>query len=138
MRRKNMGELTLAFYDGAFEQDLAAMVHLCDVEGSVVPDDRPPFALLEEVRRVLDLCGEKYAAPRASGQHFTVLLGRKLGAQLEPLARFDVVAHQGLARASVMYADGSRTDINGAAFEGDDDVVTILLNILEAQTDGMR
>jgi hypothetical protein len=38
----------------------------------------------------------------------------------------------------VIYADGSRTDINGAASEGDDDVVTTLLNVLEAQPDGMR
>ena len=133
-----MGELRLAFYDGVFDGDLDALVHLCDVEGSVVPDDRPSFALLEEARRVLEMCREKYSAPRASGQHFTVLLGRKLGAQLEPLARFDVVANQGLARASVMYADDTWTDINGAAFEGDDDVVTTLLNILEAQMDGMR
>ncbi|MDR6420566.1 hypothetical protein J2801_002847 [Paraburkholderia phenoliruptrix] len=133
-----MGELRLAFYDGVFDGDLDALVHLCDVEGSVVPDDRPSFALLEEARRVLEMCREKYSAPRASGQHFTVLLGRKLGAQLEPLARFDVVANQGLARASVMYADDTWTDINGAAFEGDDDAVTTLLNILEAQTDGMR
>ena len=133
-----MGELRLAFYDGVFDGDLDALVHLCDVEGSVVPDDRPSFALLEEARRVLEMCREKYSAPRASGQHFTVLLGRKLGAQLEPLARFDVVANQGLARASVMYADDTWTDINGAAFEGDDDVVTTLLNILEAQTDGRR
>ena len=133
-----MGELTIAFYDGAFDGDLDALVHLCDVEGSVLPYDKPLFPLLEEVRRVLEMCGEKYAAPRASGQHFTVLLGRKLGAQFEPLARFDVVAQQGLARASVMYADGSRTDINGAAFGGDDDVVTTLLNVLEAQTDGVR
>ena len=133
-----MGELKIAFYDGAFDGDLAALVHLCDVEGSVVPDDRPSFALLEEARRVLEMCREKYTAPRASGQHFTVLLGRKLGAQLEPLARFDVVAHQGLARASVMYADGSCTDINGAAFDGDDDVITTLLNVLEAQKDGVR
>ena len=77
-----MGELRLAFYDGVFDGDLDALVHLCDVEGSVVPDDRPSFALLEEARRVLEMCREKYSAPRASGQHFTVLLGRKLGAQL--------------------------------------------------------
>ncbi|MDR6393507.1 hypothetical protein [Paraburkholderia phenoliruptrix] len=133
-----MGELRLAFYEGAVDGDLAALVHLCDVEGSVVPDDRPPFALLEEMRRVLRMCGEKYAAPHSVGERFTVLVGRKSDAQLQPLARFDVVAHRGHARASVMYADGSRTDINGAAFEGDDDVVTTLLNILEAQTDGRR
>ena len=133
-----MAELRIAFYDGAYGGDLAAMVHLCDVEGSVVPDDRPPFPLLEEVRLLLEMCGEKYAAPRTSGEHFTVLLGRKSDAQVQPLATIDVVAMQGLARASVMYADGSRTDINGAAFEGDDDVVTILLSVLEAQTDGMR
>ncbi len=133
-----MGELTLAFYDGVFDGDLAALAHLCDVEGSVVPDDRPPFALLEEMRRVLKMCGEKYAAPRAVGERFTVLVGRKSDAQLQPLARFDVVAHHGHARASVMYADDTWTDISGAAFEGDDDVVTTLLNILKAQTDRMR
>ncbi|WP_054933202.1 hypothetical protein [Paraburkholderia caribensis] len=133
-----MSEFRIAFYDGAYSGDLADMVHLCDVEGSVVPDDRPSFPLFEEVRRILQMCGEKYAAPRASGEHFTVLLGRKSDAQVQHLATIDVVAMQGLARASVMYADGSRTDINGAAFEGDDDVVTILLNILEAQMDGVR
>ncbi|MEI5997625.1 hypothetical protein H3V53_10535 [Paraburkholderia bengalensis] len=133
-----MGELTIFFYDGAYGGDLATMVHLCDVEGSVVPDDRPPFPLLEEVRRVLGMCAEKYAAPCASGDCFSVLIGRKTEAQLQHLARLDVVAQQGLARASVIYADGSRTDINGAVFEGDDDVVTTLLNVLEAQTDGVR
>ena len=133
-----MSELSIAFYDGAFEKDLAAMVHLCDVEGSVLPDDRPPFPLLEEVRRVLEMCAEKYAAPCASGNCFFVLIGRKMEAQVQHLARLDVVANRGLARASVMYADGSRTDINGAAFGGDDDVVTTLLNVLEAQTDGVR
>ena len=133
-----MGEFRIAFYDGAYSGDLADMVHLCDVEGSVVPDDRPPFALLEEVRRVLEMCAEKYAAPCASGDCFSVLIGRKTEAQLQHLARLDVVAQQGLVRASVMYADGSRTDINGTVFEDDDDVVTTLLNVLEAQTDGMR
>ncbi|WMY08107.1 hypothetical protein [Paraburkholderia phenoliruptrix] len=133
-----MGELRIAFYDGAYGGDLAAMVHLCDVEGRVVPDDRPPFPLLEEVRRVLEMCGEKYAAPRASGERFTVFLGRNSDAQVQPLATFDVVAQQGLVRASVMYADGSRTDITGAAFEDDDDVVTTFLNILGAQTNGTR
>ena len=133
-----MGELTIAFYDGTYGGDPAPMVHLCDVEGSVVPDNRPPFPLLEELRRVLEMCAEKYAAPCASGDRFSVLIGRKTDSQVQHLARLDVVAQQGLARASVMYADGSRTDINGAAFEGDDDVVTTLLNILKAQADGMR
>lgn len=133
-----MGELRIAFYDGAYGGDLAEMVHLCDVEGSVVPDDRPPFALLDEARRVLEMCAEKYAAPCASGDRFTVLVGRKSDADIQHLATFDVVAQQGHARASVMYADGSGTDINAAAFEDGDDVVTTFLNMLEAQTDGMR
>jgi hypothetical protein len=133
-----MGELRLAFYEGAVDGDVDALVRLCDVEGSVRPYGKPLFPLLEEVRRVLEICSEKYAAPRASGKHLTVLLGRKLGAHLEPLARFDVMAHQGLARARVMYADGSRTDINDVALEGDDDVVTTLLNILKAQPSGSR
>lgn len=133
-----MGELRLAFYEGAVDRDVDALVHLCDVEGSVLPDDGPSFPLLDEVRRVLEMCAEKYTAPHAFGPHFTVLLGRKSDAQVQPLATIDVVAMQRLVRASVMYADGSRTDINGAAFEGDDDVVTTLLNILKAQADGMR
>ncbi|WP_321175939.1 hypothetical protein [Paraburkholderia caribensis] len=133
-----MGELKIAFYDGAYREDLAAMVHLCVVEGSVVPDDRPPFPLLEEVRRVLEMCAEKYAAPCASGNCFLVLIGRKMEAQVQHLARLDVVANRGGARARATYADGSCTDINGAALEGDGDVVRTLLNVLQAQTDGMR
>ena len=133
-----MGELRIAFYDGADGGDLAAMVHLCDVEGSVVPDDRPSFPLLQEVRRVLEMCAEKYATPCASGDRFSVLIGRRTEAQVQHLARLDVVANRGLARARLMYADGSCTDINGAAFDGDDDVITILLNVLQAQTDGVR
>jgi hypothetical protein len=132
-----MGELTIAFYDGAFDGDLDALVHLCDVEGSVVPYDRPPFAFQEEVRRVLEMCGEKYAAPCASGERFSVLIARKSGARLQPLARFDVVAHRGLARARVIYADGSCTDID-AACEADDDVVATVLKILKARTSGTR
>jgi len=132
-----MSELSIAFYAGAFAET-GELVQLCDVDGSVVPDDIPPFALLEEVSRVLEMCAEKYAAPCASGERFVVLTGRKTGAQVQPLARLDVdVSTRGLARASV-YADGSRTDIDAAAFEGDDDVVTAFLNILEAQTNGTR
>lgn len=127
-----MRELTIAFYDGD-----DALVQLCDVEGSVVPDDSPPFALLDEVRRVLELCAEKYAAPCASGERFTVLIGRRTGAQVKPLARLDVdVSTRGLARASV-YAAGSRTDI-AAACEADDDVVATVLKILKARMSGTR
>ncbi len=133
-----MSELRIVFYDGIYSGDPAPAVHLCDVEGSVVPDDRPPFPLLEELRRVLEMCAEKYAAPSASGDRFSVLIGRKTDSQVQHLARLDVVAHQGLVRASVVYTDGSRTDINGTASEGDDDVVMTLLNVLKAQTDGMR
>lgn len=133
-----MSELRIAFYDGTYGGDPAPMVHLCDVEGSVVPDDRPPFPLLEELRRVLEMCAEKYAAPCASGDRFSVLIGRKTDSQVQHLARLDVVVNRGLARARVTYADGCCTDINGAAFEGNDDVVWTLLNVLQAQTDGVR
>lgn len=133
-----MGELTIAFYDGAFDGNLDALVHLCDLKGSVVPDDRPPFPLLEELRRMLEMCAEKYAAPCASGDRFSVLIGRKTDSQVQYLARLDVVTNRGGARARATYADGSCTDINGAAFEGDGDVVRTLLNVLQAQTDRMR
>lgn len=131
-----MSELSIAFYDGAFD-GADALVQLCDVEGSVVPDDGPPFALLDEARRVLEMCAEKYAAPCASGERFSVLIGRKSDARVQPLARFDVVAHRGLARARAMYADGSCTDID-AACEADDDVVATVLKILKARTSGTR
>ncbi|MEX3672392.1 hypothetical protein AB3X82_29975 [Paraburkholderia phenoliruptrix] len=68
-----MGELRLAFYEGAVDGDVDALAHLCDVEGSVLPDDGPSFPLLEEVRRVLEMCAEKYTAPHAFGPHFVDL-----------------------------------------------------------------
>ncbi|WP_429503200.1 hypothetical protein [Paraburkholderia youngii] len=129
--------MSIAFYAGAFAET-GELVQLCDVEGSVVPDNGPLFALLEEVSRVLAMCAEKYAAPCASGERFVVLIGRKTGVQLQPLARLDVdVSTRGLARARVMYADGSCTDID-AACEADDDVVATVLKILEARTGGPR
>jgi hypothetical protein len=102
--------LAIAFYDGEYSGDLTALVHLCDLDGSVVPEGRPPFSLLEEALQLLEMSADKYSAPRPLSDYFTVFVGRKIGAEIRQLTRLDVVAQNGNVRASIMSADSPRID----------------------------
>jgi hypothetical protein len=78
---RNAGPLlAIAFYDGEYSGDLTALVHLCDLDGSVVPEGRPPFSLLEEALQLLEMSADEYSAPRLLSDYFTVFVGRKIGA----------------------------------------------------------
>jgi hypothetical protein len=131
--------LEISLYDGEYDGDLAALTHLCDIEGSVVPEDRPPFSPLEETLRVLEMCADKYSTPRPADDRFTVFIGRKTGrTELEPLVRLDVCARNGYASASVLSTNGPRWDTERVRYAADDDVVTIVGKILKGlRNDGV-
>jgi hypothetical protein len=124
--------LAIAFYDGEYSGDLTALVHLCDLDGSVVPEGRPPFSLLEEALQLLEMSADKYSAPRPLSDYFTVFVGRKIGAEIRQLTRLDVVAQNGNVRASIMSADSPRIDTESVPYTVDDDVVTIACKVLES------
>lgn len=120
--------LEISFYDGEYYGDRPAPTHLCSIEGSVVPDDRPPFDTLEEALRLLEMCADKYSTPRPRDTCFTMFIGRKTGDALEPLARLYVYARDGFASAGVVGL-GPKWDTEPVLYSPDDDVVTIVLKV---------
>ncbi|WP_258878875.1 hypothetical protein [Paraburkholderia sp. BL6669N2] len=122
--------LKISFYDGQYTGDAASPTKLCDVEGSAVPFDRPPFFLLEEVFHVLEHCTDKYSTPCPSDDWFTAFIGRKAGTEVEPLVRLDVVARRGSVHATIVHEDGSRGDTAAVGYDEGDDVATIVRKIL--------
>jgi hypothetical protein len=124
--------LTIAFYDGEYDGDMAPLVLICEIEGSAVPDGRPPYSPLEEALKVLELCADRDSTPRPS-DCFTVFIGRKTGTAIRPLARLDVYARNGYASASVLSTDSPRTDTESIRYSLDDDALTIVRKILEAE-----
>ncbi|CAJ6208696.1 Uncharacterised protein [Burkholderia pseudomallei] len=122
--------LTISIYDGEYDGDVSALAHLCDIEGAVVPDDRPPFSVLEEALRVLEMCEERYSTPPLSGTGFTVFIGRKTATGVAPLARLDGYARQGYASARVV-GPGSCWDTERVYCAPDEDAVTIVRKMLE-------
>lgn len=126
-------QLRIALYDGDFNGDMTSLVHICDIEGSLVPDGRPPYGLLEEALRVLEICAEKHATPRPRGDCITVFIGRKANAAVCPCARLDVFAHNGEASASVMSRGSPRWDTQPVRYAPDDNVVAIVRKILEGK-----
>jgi hypothetical protein len=125
--------LTIAFYDGEYDGDMAPLVLICEIEGSAVPDGRPPYSPLEEALKLLEVCADRYSTPRPSCDCFTVFIGRKTGIAIRPLARLDVYARNGYASASVLSADSPRTDTESIRYSLDDDALTIMRKILEAE-----
>lgn len=126
--------LKIAIYDGEMP-DPETLVHLCDIEGSAEPYDRPPFSVLEEVLRVLEMCEERYSAPRLSGCCFTVAIGRKDGAEVTPLLRLDGYAHNGYGSVHVIGVTPSWTT-EPVRYDPDDDAVEIVRKILETNLRG--
>ncbi|MBB5427489.1 hypothetical protein HDG40_005668 [Paraburkholderia sp. JPY158] len=124
--------LTIAIYDGEYYGDMRQLTHLCDVEGQVEHDH---FYALVETLRVLQLCTKERDIPRLTGDCFTVFVGRKSGAELIPLARMDVLAHNGRASASVVDG-GPRWDTEPAHYAPGDDAVEIVRKILQVNAGG--
>lgn len=118
--------LTISIYDG----DVSALAHLCDIEGSVVPDDRPPFSVLEEALRVLEMCEERYSTLPLSGTGFTVFIGRKKGLEVTPLLRLDGYVRNEFASARVVGPE-SCWDTERVHCAPDEDAVTIVRKMLE-------
>ncbi|MEM5366430.1 hypothetical protein V4C53_10335 [Paraburkholderia azotifigens] len=94
-----------------------------------MPTNRPPFDPLEEALKVLEVCSEKYSTPHP-GDVFTVFIGRKDGVTVEPLARIDVYARDGVASSSVLLNTAPRFDTEQVCYAPEDDVVTIALKII--------
>src|ERR1700676_1258600 len=118
----------MPFYEGEYKGTVEALVHLCDIEGSAEPHDRPPFNTFEEACRVLDMCGERYSTP-AQAPALTVFIGRKTDAII-PLARLDIVVKDGQAYCNVMRDDTPRIDLEPVAVASDDDVVAVARKVL--------
>jgi hypothetical protein len=125
--------LTIAFYDGEYDGDMAPLVLICEIEGSVVPHDRARFPILKEVSKLLEMSADKYSVPQPLSDCFTVFVGHKIGTAIRPLARLDVYARNGYARASVLSTDSPRTDTESIRYSLDDDALTIVRKILEAE-----
>lgn len=123
--------LTISIYDGEYDGDVSTLTHLCDIEGSVVPDGRPPFSVLEEALRVLEMCEERYSTPPLSGTAFTVFIGRKAARGVTPLARLDGYARHGYASARVVAGPGPRWDTARVPCAPGDDAVAIVRKLLE-------
>ncbi|WP_018436877.1 hypothetical protein [Paraburkholderia atlantica] len=121
--------LTISIYDGEYDGDLSALAHMCDVDGPVECD---LCNALVEALRVLKLCTKPHDVPRLTGAAFTVFVGRKSGEEVVPLARMDVLAHNGTASASVSDA-GPRWDTEPAYYAPGDDAVEIVRKILTGQ-----
>ncbi|WP_175772469.1 hypothetical protein [Paraburkholderia phenazinium] len=122
--------LKITFYDGEYDGDLTALAPICEIDGSVVPEDRPPYAPLEETRRLLEMCADKYSVPRPAGQCFTVLIGRKAGTKVVSLARLDVHACNGRASANVRCKGAPDCHTGPVCYEPEDDAAAIVLKVL--------
>ncbi|WP_207001338.1 hypothetical protein [Trinickia mobilis] len=128
---------TIAMYDVECDGDLTTLTHFRHVENSALPCDRPLFSTLEEPLKVLEMCVEKWSTPCPS-DCMTVFIGRsgRAGAEVEPLARFDVTARNGLACASVMREDGPAVNTGPVRYLPDDDKAAIVLKILDVLVRG--
>lgn len=124
--------LTISIYDGEFYGDMQELTHLCDVEGSAEPYDRPPFSVLEEALRVLEMCEERYSTPPLTGTGFTVFVCSKHGVEVTPLLRLDGYARNGWASAGVV-GQAPSWNTEPAEYVVDDDVVTIVRKLLSGQ-----
>ena len=122
--------LAIAFYAGEYTGDASALTYLCDIEGSVTPGGRPPFTALEETLRVLAMCAERYSTPSLAEPALTVFIGSKKRGRTTPLARLDVLLHDGLARASIVRDDAPRVSTEPVPVDSDDDVATVVRKIL--------
>ncbi|MBB5427483.1 hypothetical protein HDG40_005662 [Paraburkholderia sp. JPY158] len=123
--------LKISIFDGeAAAPD--TLIHLCDIDGSDVPNDQPPFSVLEETLRVLEMCRERCIVPRLGGRCFTVAIGRKAGSKVTPLVRLDGYAHQGWASAHVIGRPPSWST-EPVYYSPDDDAVEIVRKLLAAQ-----
>lgn len=129
--------LEISFYDGEFVGEMSPLSRICIVEGRVTPYGREPFSPVEETWRLLQMCAEKYAAPSPRGDCFTVFIGTKNrnNTDVEPLARLEVYAHNGIAVASVV-SRKPRWDTERVSYAPDDDAVAIVCKILRANLTG--
>ncbi|MFC5431083.1 hypothetical protein ACFPTO_20090 [Paraburkholderia denitrificans] len=127
-----MSMLKITIYDGEYSRPMACLARLCEIEGSVTPFDRPPFSVLEEALRVLEMCADRYSIQPLSGTYFTVAIGRKVGDEVTPLLRLDGCTQNGWASASAV-GQGPRWDTAPVRYEPGDDAVEIVRKILAGQ-----
>ncbi|WP_233799804.1 hypothetical protein [Paraburkholderia sp. HP33-1] len=124
--------LKIAIYDGDFFGDMSELAHVCDFEGSVTPDDRPPFMPLEETLRMLAMYAKRYSVPRLLGPCFTVFIQRITGAEAITVVRLDGYARDGQVSAHVIGLPPDWTT-EPVRYEPDDDAVEVVRKLLAAQ-----
>ena len=59
-----------------------------------------------------------------------LIVGHKLGSEIQPLAPLDIHAHNGGASASIVSADFPRVDTESVPYALDDDVAMIACKVL--------
>jgi hypothetical protein len=120
--------LAISIYDGKSD-NISFFTRICEIEGSAVPEGRPPYTVFEEAAKVLEACADKYNTPRPAGEYITVFVGRKAGTEVSPLMRLNVHVQGGQASA-YMIGEGPRRSTEPVAVATDDDVATIVRKIL--------
>ncbi|WP_213779117.1 BPSL0761 family protein [Caballeronia sp. dw_276] len=124
--------ITVAVYDGEFNGDLAPLVVICELEGSVLLRDGARFPHFKDVAKLLEMSADKCSVPQPLGDYFPVFVGHKIGSDVQPLARFDVFAHNGAAIASIVSADFPRIDTESVRYAVDDNVIGIACKVLRS------
>jgi hypothetical protein len=127
--------LKISMYCGEYTGDLTSLVHICDVEGSVV-QGRQPFSLFEETLNILEVYAD--GTPRPSVEYVTVFIGRKTPLAVEPPARIAVATRNGRTGACFRPETSTRVDTEVIDNGGDDDVVTVVRKVLEVFVRGNR
>lgn len=122
--------LTIAIYAGEYSGDESPLTYLCDIEGSAVPDGRPPFTTLEEAQRILEMCTGRWSTPSSAGPTLTVFVGHRNDDRASPLARLDIRIKEGWTRTRVAPEGSFVYGLTPVAVDSDDDVATIVLKIL--------
>ena len=120
--------LTISMYRGEYTGNLTSLVHICDIQGGVVPEGRQPFSLFAEALKVLEICAGGTLHP--SGEYVTVFIGRKTHSGVKPQARIAVATRNGRSGACFRLETSTRVDTE-VVEHGDDDVVTIVRKVLD-------
>lgn len=120
----------MVFCAGEYCGDMSALTHICGIDSGVTRDDGRPMTTLEEACITLEMCTKRYSTPAPEGPALTVFLGRKVHGRTTSLARLDILLREGLAHTSIVAHDAPRTDTEPVVVQDDDDVATIVREIL--------
>lgn len=120
------------FYEGEYLGSLSGLALLCSLEGRVTVYDRPPLDLIEELEKLLELCGERWSAPSVEVGPSTTFVRDNEQSDSAPLLRVDADTSEGLARAKLSLKDGTTYSIPAITVGRDDDVAAVLRKLLKS------